>query len=315
VGGPTGQADFVNAAAAVETSLSPHALVERLQDIEAQFGRARIERWGPRTLDLDLLLYGEEQIHDGQLVVPHPRMTFRRFVLEPAAEVASEMVHPVTGRRIGELLTHLRVAAHYVAIGGISRSARTWLAGALARNLGGPLLLEERISAETATEHQSPVPPLAQTVRFVEQASGLVHRDYWSAHAQLFPLLGGEGTGAEPAPPAPAVSSFWLGQWRLWACLYAPGEAAQAGGAVTKLLKALETSLDHVVQPRLVVWLDVVPAMTPRMEERLAACLDELFSRSCVGPLLRLAHNDPDLMLTECTAAIEAMQPLVGVIP
>lgn len=85
--GPGQQDDYINAVAAIDTALSPDALLTALQAIEAQHGRLRDIRWGPRTLDLDILSYGEREIHDQRLDIPHPRAGERRFVLLPLAEL------------------------------------------------------------------------------------------------------------------------------------------------------------------------------------------------------------------------------------
>ena len=82
------QPDFINAVAEVETGLAPHKLLEALLDMEHRHGRVREERWGPRTLDLDLLLYDAQVIHEPDLEVPHPRMHERAFVLQPLHEIA-----------------------------------------------------------------------------------------------------------------------------------------------------------------------------------------------------------------------------------
>jgi 2-amino-4-hydroxy-6-hydroxymethyldihydropteridine diphosphokinase len=88
--GPAGQPDYINAVAAITTKLSAQALLEALQALENRHGRVRTDvRWGPRTLDLDLLLYGDAVIDTPGLQVPHPRMTERAFVLVPLAEIAS----------------------------------------------------------------------------------------------------------------------------------------------------------------------------------------------------------------------------------
>jgi 2-amino-4-hydroxy-6-hydroxymethyldihydropteridine diphosphokinase len=107
VGGPPGQRPFLNAAAALETTLDPFALLQVLQAIETRFGRVRIVRWGERTLVLDLLLFDDHIIRTAALTVPHPRLAERRFVLEPLAEIAPGAVDPVTGRTISELLKEL----------------------------------------------------------------------------------------------------------------------------------------------------------------------------------------------------------------
>ena len=90
VGGPQ-QPDFVNAVACYETCLSPGKLLSSLLDVEVLFGRRRLALHGPRTLDLDLLLYGSHLADDADLQLPHPRMTQRRFVMEPLAEIAPRL--------------------------------------------------------------------------------------------------------------------------------------------------------------------------------------------------------------------------------
>ena len=107
VGGPP-QDDYRNAAVLVETSLSAHALLVAAKRVEAALLRPTDgERWGPRTIDVDVLLVGDECVDTDALRVPHPRMTERRFVMEPAAEVAPQMCHPELGRTMAELLEAL----------------------------------------------------------------------------------------------------------------------------------------------------------------------------------------------------------------
>lgn len=102
--GVVDQPDFVNAAIGVETSLDPHGLLDALLATERAFGRVRDgERWGPRTLDLDLLAYGDLVIDDARLTVPHPRIAERAFVLLPLAEIAADLVLPGVGM-IADLL-------------------------------------------------------------------------------------------------------------------------------------------------------------------------------------------------------------------
>ncbi len=107
VGGPAGQPDFLNQALLVETTLGPEGLLQAALECEKALGRKRVSRWSARTLDVDLLLY-EQQVRDTpELQLPHPRMSFRRFVLHPAVEIAPRMHHPVAGRSLLELLRHL----------------------------------------------------------------------------------------------------------------------------------------------------------------------------------------------------------------
>lgn len=102
--GPADQPRYVNAVAALDTRLEPHALLDQLQRIELEQGRQRkAERWGPRTLDLDILLFGERVLHDERLTVPHYHMHARAFVLYPLAELAPALQLP-DGRALTELL-------------------------------------------------------------------------------------------------------------------------------------------------------------------------------------------------------------------
>ena len=104
--GVVDQPRFLNGAARLETQLSARELLDRLLAVERELGRERRERWGPRTIDLDLLLYGSESIAEPGLTVPHPRLHERRFALEPLAELHSELVVPGRGR-VRDLLAEL----------------------------------------------------------------------------------------------------------------------------------------------------------------------------------------------------------------
>ena len=107
---PVPQGRYLNAAAALETQLTPRQLLAALLAIERRAGRPpRSERvqWGPRTLDLDLLLYDQQIICDDDLIVPHPRMHERWFVLKPMADLDASLVHPLLEMTIGDLLQYV----------------------------------------------------------------------------------------------------------------------------------------------------------------------------------------------------------------
>ncbi len=110
---PVGFADqdwFLNCAVSVETSLTPEELLDRILQVEIAMGRTRTVRNGPRTIDIDILLYDDRQIACSALTVPHPRMHERAFVLRPAAEIAPDMRHPVLQTSIKEALDQLEEA-------------------------------------------------------------------------------------------------------------------------------------------------------------------------------------------------------------
>ena len=102
MGGPE-QGPFLNAVAAVETSRPAGGLLRDLKALETELGRVPGPRWGPREIDLDLLLYGDLVLREDGLEVPHPRMAERAFVMEPLAEIAPDAVHPVLNKTIRAL--------------------------------------------------------------------------------------------------------------------------------------------------------------------------------------------------------------------
>ena len=101
------QDDFLNGVVSLETSLSPHSLLHTLKDIEISIGRQHRTRWGPREIDMDILIYDDLCLQTPDLTIPHPEMHLRRFVLTPLAEIASNLSHPVFNKSILSLLHSL----------------------------------------------------------------------------------------------------------------------------------------------------------------------------------------------------------------
>lgn len=185
VGGPGGQGDFLNGAVVVQTDLTAIGLAERLHQIELAAGRQRAVRWSARTLDCDLLLFGVDQINTPTLTVPHPRMVTRRFVLEPACEVAPEMVHPQCGWSVKQLLRHLDTADDYFCVIGSSPEMNTRVAAHIVDNVDRNAVVLEHV-------------PFARS----EQTSGV---EYMKELSQIL---------AKADSSKLVLSTFWF--WDLW---------------------------------------------------------------------------------------------------
>jgi len=145
-----GQAKYLNAVTEIRTSLSPSALLRVLQGIETDMGRSRQEKWGPRSIDLDLLMFGTEIIQSEELTVPHAQMHLRSFVLEPLCQLNSALLHPVLGVGMTELKRRLNgqdffvdgAAPQLVSIAGNIGVGKTTLANCLQAQFGGDVLYE-----------------------------------------------------------------------------------------------------------------------------------------------------------------------------
>ena len=106
-GGPP-QGKYLNAVWEAETDLNPEGLLQKLLEVEAGLGRKRGERNAPRTIDLDILFYGDQVVHQPGLVIPHPRLHERDFVLKPLADLAADLMHPKLKKTVKELLEEIR---------------------------------------------------------------------------------------------------------------------------------------------------------------------------------------------------------------
>lgn len=248
VGGPPGQPPFVNGACLVDTDLEPHDLLDVLAAVENTFQRDRAVRWGPRTIDLDLLLY-DDCVIDGMsgaaeggraaLTVPHPRMATRRFVLEPCAEIAPDAVHPLSGCTVRELLDNISGPALHVAVVGVPGSGAREVATAIAdATLARPL------------RQPSPLPAGAFPGPWLEALAG------W-AEALAVPAA------AEPAPPLPVatVADCWLGS------LLVAAEGALDAPSFTMFRAAFQRVAGTTAPPRVAI---LVIAGADTLAERLA---------------------------------------------
>ncbi len=302
IGGPAGQAGFLNSAALLRTSLPPTALLALLLQIEAELGRIREVRWGPRLIDLDLLLYDDVVLHEPSLALPHPRMAWRRFVLEPAAEIAPEMNHPTIGWTISRLLRHLNTAPYYAALTGSIGAGKTELARRLESHLRARRLAEEVDVERLSTFYADPASHAwAVELEFLKQRRRLLSADA--------PFWHGRQT--------PVVSDFWFDQSAAFARVWLPPE--QYAGFVARF----EAARPQVVRPRLVVLLEATGrelhervlrrgracerGLTAAVLERIARAIDRQTREPDVGPVLRIRSDAPNGALEEVAAAVEAM--------
>ncbi|MHC4843943.1 MAG: 2-amino-4-hydroxy-6-hydroxymethyldihydropteridine diphosphokinase, partial [Planctomycetota bacterium] len=148
--GKTNQPDYLNSVVETKTSLSIQELFARMQEIEIEFDRVRMEKWSPRTIDLDLLLYGDMFFDSAELTVPHPEMHLRSFVLNGICQLNPELVHPVLKVPLNQLNDRLNgkdffldnQQSQLISIAGIIGVGKTTLAEIITKELGGNLLLE-----------------------------------------------------------------------------------------------------------------------------------------------------------------------------
>jgi len=274
IGGPAGQEDFLNAAILVDTSLSPQQLLARLQEIEIQLGRRRQQRWDQRPIDLDLLLYDTLTREDDQLQIPHPHMAFRRFVLEPAVEIAPTLVHPTSGWTIQQLHAHLDRAKNYLALVGPAGSGKTDIARAVCEQLGGYLAL-------TSTLPPTHDKPEVAEEQLIEQ------------RLQELETVSQQIEGATEATRMFAISDFWLNQ------SFAYLQEQLDPAAQEHFLAAWETTVSQALQPKLRILLEPDGKPTP---------LSDLAQQPLQGPLLRLTDCRPQAVIEEVSAAILSMQ-------
>lgn len=239
IGGPPGQPAFLNAACLIETSFGPEDLMAMLTAVENTLDRRRDQRWGPRSIDLDLLLHGDRVVENDRLQLPHPRMTTRRFVLEPAAEIAPELEHPLAGCTIGALLENISQRHLHVAVVGVPGSGCPEIAAAvadvtLARLLHAPTPLPSGSDPEAATA--------ASWQQTLSRYAAPLKRSTW------------------PTDPHGTVADYWLQTVRLAAGRQLDGSDREG------LLAACDRLAGETVPPHVVLFLEI---SRTALEERI----------------------------------------------
>ena len=274
IGGPAGQEEFLNAAILLDTSLSPQQLLLQLQKIETELGRQRQQRWDQRPIDLDLLLYDTLTLNEDKLQVPHPHMSFRRFVLEPAAEIAPTLVHPDSGWTIQQLCQHLNTAKNYLALVGPPGSGKTVAARNVCEHLGGHPVL----TAPLQTTADKPEKVEAQLIKQRLQQLQVAEQQIAASTETALTF---------------AISDFWLNQ------SYAYLQETLDQQAQEEFLANCELTVSQALQPKLRVLLE--PGTT-------GTALSELVQQPLQGPLLRLTDCSPQAVVEEVSAAVLSMQ-------
>lgn len=270
VGGPANQPEYLNAAAVCECKQPPSELLAALQSLERQFGRQRDEKWSSRTLDLDLLLYDQVVQATPELTLPHPRMAFRRFVLQPAAEVAPQMIHPPTEFTILDLLQRLDVKPIHIAV--LGEQAELIVQDAAARS-GSCALLQSSLIAGRSAERN-------ELLELVQPAL-----DAWKLATQNHPRA--------------IVSDFWIGA-------FTPSTGPAAGQTdFSKWSTVTGTIPQEFGSPHLVVWLE--PNGGLATVEGTEALRQTVF-RKRQFPVLVLHRATITSAAAEIVAAIEAME-------
>lgn len=269
VGGPGEQPDFINAASKYETNLSPEEVHQKLIEIEHQHGRIRALRWGARSLDLDLLLYDDVVLETPKLTLPHPRMSFRKFVMQPAAEVAAEMIHPQLGATMGQLWEQLVNSPPVIELATPPGPTAWRLCEEVQKKLGKEVVSIPLTAPHWPDSVQELVDLLEPSPSSIREDAGAVRLlPYWSEISAVMRDTSAT-TSLSDAPPRLVI---------LW-------------------IPAAES-----IAPQEDTW------WSPKAREDLQRRLSEAVQEKVHGPRLCLIGHDMATAITEVTAAVEAVQ-------
>jgi 2-amino-4-hydroxy-6-hydroxymethyldihydropteridine diphosphokinase len=245
IGGPSGQGVFLNGACLLETDLAPHDVLAMLSAVENTLHRERVERWGPRTVDLDLLLYDDVVLTTESLTLPHPRMATRRFVLEPCVEISPDLVHPLAACTLERLLESISSPHPHVAVIGVPGAAAPEVAAAIAHATLARLV---------------PAPPEYTRAGLLvsrQEAAGGEGPWHQAVEACAKPLLAKRW----PRDQHGTVVDYWLQTVRLAA------EESLVGEALGKFQSFFRRLASDTVQPEVAILLIAPPEV---LEERVS---------------------------------------------
>ncbi len=321
IGGKAGQGEFLNGAILLETTLEPQQLATALQQVETGLGRQRAERWDARTIDIDLLLYGQTVIDTAALTVPHPRMSFRKFVLEPAAEIAGHMLHPTSGWTIARLLAHLHHSSRYVVVTAVEKPIADWLVSQLSRRCSPkgncpvvPKIGNKYGNKITKIGASSP----GRGIEFTEGTCGIPPvlaaaspEDFSTQESQKNPPRPALVIAIDVAQPqnlrAEAASAGFVADLKENVCVHAAG---------VWLNFSAVTSLNQVKCGRRKFVPDPFSSASPvKIRERLQKKQSASFPWQDylgLGPLARITVDDPATVLQEAEAALRCIWPDIG---
>ena len=301
IGGPPDQEPFLNGACLLETELGPHELLGVLAAVENTLHRDRTERWGPRTLDLDILLY-DQLVLDNVVVdrvaltIPHPRMTTRRFVLEPAVEIAPLLRHPLAACTLRDLLDNISKPHLHVAVVGVPGSGAAEVAAAIADATMARLV--HAPAAVPLAGQAAPTGAAASWASALKACAAPLRASTW------------------PDDPHGTVSDYWLGT------LLVAAEGALAGAALARFAEEHAATVAATVAPDVAIFLRLSPAARSRLgpaprgdtpeaehlQDRLLARLRCGKGSDASRPLavVVIEADDPSRAIDEAIAAVEA---------